>query len=155
MPRSLHQGSSKMSHKGVVEDGGREPRAITRERFILQLHPNVRHTTLPVWGESGDGKQEKPSLCPAEHWVPATAEAPPGSPDAHLPPAAASSHPPCYDMLTDAPATALLLGMVCPSLRATQMGPVLTPMVRKPTLPAPSLGSAEEGHASGVSHQPS
>ena len=154
-PDLFHQGSSKMSCKGVVEDGGREPKASTQERFFLQLHPGVRHATLPVQGESGDGKREKPSLRPAEHWVPPTTEALPGSPDAHLPPAAAGSHPPCCAMPMDAPATALLPGTVCPSLRATQMGSVLALTVRKPTLPAPSLSSAKEGNAPGLLHPPS
>lgn len=144
-----------MSCKGVVEDGGREPKASTQERFILQPHLTVRHTTLTVQGELGDGKQEKPSLHPAEHQVPPTTEGPPGSPDAHLPPAAAGSHSPCCAIPKDAPATALLLGTVCPRPRATQMGTVLAPTVRKHTLPDPSLRSAEEGHALGFSHPPS
>lgn len=133
----------------------REPEASTQERSILRLYPTARHATLPVWGELGDGKQEKPSLHPAEHQVRPTTEGPPGSPDAHLPPAAAVSHPPCCAMPVDALAAVLLTDTVCPSLRATQMGPVLAPMVRRPTLPAPSLGSAEEGHTLRVSCPPS
>lgn len=144
-----------MSCKGVVEDGQREPKASTWERFILQLHPSVRHAMLPVQGDSGDGKQEKPYLHPAEHQVSPTTDTPPGSPDAHLPPGAAGSHPPCCVMSMDALATARLPGTVCLSLRATHTGPVLAPMVRKPTLPVPSLGSADKGHTSGVSCPPS
>lgn len=53
-------------------------------------------------------------------------------------------------MLMDAPA--LLSGTVCPSLIATQIGPMLAPTVRKPTLPAASLGSGKTGNTLGVFH---
>lgn len=59
--------------------GEETPKSSTQERFILQPYPGVRHAMLPVWGESGDGKQEKPPLHPAECRVPPT------FPDAHLP----------------------------------------------------------------------
>lgn len=108
----------------------------------------VIHAAFSAQGELGDVKQEMPFLHPAEHWA-TPQRLPAGSPDAHLPPAAADHHPLCCAML-DAPA--LLSGTVCPSLRATQIGPTLAPTDRKLPLPAASLDSDKKGNTLGVLH---